>query len=332
MRGRVFSIICIIFIFLLSGCSIVSDKIVFLRNSSNVYEEFNIAGILTERQQYEQAIEKYLFVTEQSSQLKSKAYNNLGICYYSLNDYDNALKYYTLAIEACSDSPTEKKSTEIDATYFNRGSFFIQIGENDKGISDYMLAISLNFNNPIYHTALATEYLKKENYVNAIKYFNYAIELDKENHLAYKNLGTVYYLQKDYNNAVKFYNQAYNINNSDAELLNYLGETHSKLKDFEQAIFYYEEYIKLSFTFSKHYLVYLNLGYCYSQVKDYLSAISNYRKSLNYNPRFHETYYHLGVVYQDMKADDECILNFKKAAQMGNVLAQSYLKERNINW
>lgn len=75
-------------------------------NINSAYEledKYDKANLLIDKNNYKGAISLFVELLKTSSVLDnhkiSRIYNNIGYCYYKLDDFDNALDYYVLALK-----------------------------------------------------------------------------------------------------------------------------------------------------------------------------------------------------------------------------------------
>jgi len=129
----------------------------------------------------------------------------------------------------------------------------------------------------------------------ALNAYDKAIELNPDNASAYNNRGLAYdHLDKN-DPAIADYKKAIELNPKYGDAFNNLGKTFSKLENYQRAILYYDRAIELN---RKDADAYYNRGHAFSKLGN-----SKY-------------------------ANDD----LKVAAQLGNILAQKYLKEKGITW
>lgn len=97
---------------------------------------------------------------------------------------DSAEAIYTRQV---NNNPVNKKLV------FNRAEFYRRNGEADKAISDYLRGLKADSTDEQYICNLAFTYEDKEDWDNALKYYNMSIKV-KPNLLAYVNRGRLYKL------------------------------------------------------------------------------------------------------------------------------------------
>ncbi len=148
---------------------------------------------------------------ETLKQLKklSKGYNGFkefhtALVYKRLKDFNNAIKYYLLAIEKGDDN----------AIYNLALLYHTELKDFDNTIKYYLLAIDKNYVDAMNNLALLYETEFKD-LDNAIKYYLLAIDKNYDN--AMNNLALLYETEfKDFDNAIKYYYLAIENNNVDA--------------------------------------------------------------------------------------------------------------------
>ena len=133
------------------------------------------------------------------------------------------------------------------------------------------------------------------NYDKAIEYYHKAIETDSTYFDAYYNLGNVFAKIHNFDNAIEFFNKAITINDTDAD-------------------------------------AYFALGFVYSEKQDYENAIEMFKKGIQLQPNSPREYYYLGFFYQNSGSLVYSNMYAKKAAQLGDTLAQQLFIDNGISW
>jgi len=137
--------------------------------------------------------------------------------------------------------------------------------------------------------------LEEANYDKAIEYYQKAIETDSTYFAAYHNLGIAFSYKLDYDKAIEYYNKAIAIDNTQIDS-------------------------------------YIALGGAYEQKQDYNKAIEIVKQGLIVSPNSSEAYYYLSILYDKIDAPTYVIFYAKRAAQLGDKLAQQFLAENEISW
>jgi tetratricopeptide (TPR) repeat protein len=128
------------------------------------------------------------------------AYNHMGITYYEIKDYKNAIHYYSKALEVNYDPKT---------SYFNLGLAYNRHKEYDQAVSSLLKALDLKYDPEPCYFELGLAYYELRQYEDGIKAFN---ELAKthpdsaEIHFylgqGHKALGRLYQARTEYKRAL----------------------------------------------------------------------------------------------------------------------------------
>lgn len=111
------------------------------------------------------------------------AYNNRGMAYKILGNYQEAIKNYNMAIAI---NPIYANA------YYNRGNAYMKTRDTFQAIRDYNMAIELDPNRSNSYFNRGNVYDDLGNYDQAIRDYNTTIRLDPTNAMAYYNLGLAY--------------------------------------------------------------------------------------------------------------------------------------------
>lgn len=117
-----------------------------------------------------------------------------GHYYRDIKDYDNAIKYYSLAAEL-----------KYDVAAFHLACVYKKIGDIDNAIKH----CQRNINNIYCLLELANYYRSIKDETNMIKY--YQMGIDMKSGTAANNLGRYYYDNKNYQEAIKHFLMAFEL-------------------------------------------------------------------------------------------------------------------------
>lgn len=74
-----------------------------INSAFELEDKYDKANLLIDKNNYKGAISLFVEILKTNSVLDnhkiSRIYNNIGFCYYKLDDFDNALDYYVLALK-----------------------------------------------------------------------------------------------------------------------------------------------------------------------------------------------------------------------------------------
>ena len=106
------------------------------------------------------------------------------------------------------------------------------------------------------------------------------------------------YLERDeYILAIKFFNYCFSIDNKDPEILNGIGIALCELGKLDESKMFLERAIKYH---PDDAFSYLNLAGVYWEFDDYEKAIFYYRKSIDLDPGISDSYYNLTNLYAEI--------------------------------
>ena len=159
--------------------------------------------------------------------------NLMGLICSFQRDFDNAIKYYKLAIEK-----------DCHYALFNLGNLYHNVPEKkdlNKAIRYYEMAIEKNYKYALYCLAYVYHYQQeKKDLDKAIKYYKLAVDNGVSD--AMNNLGYLYEIEKhDLNEAIKYYKMAIE-NGSNVAMFNlgHLYQNEPDKIDLIEAIKYYK--------------------------------------------------------------------------------------------
>ncbi|MBI4649495.1 MAG: tetratricopeptide repeat protein, partial [Bacteroidia bacterium] len=250
----------------------------------------------------------------------SKSYNNIGLFFCNLGDYEKAIEYYKKAQkikEKLSESPdyaeaaSGKKGNAIALN--NIGNVFFYQCNYDEALNYYQQALKIfeeiNFvpgiASALNGNGLVFEAL--ENYEKALEYYLKALKAHEQT----KNIGEI------------------------ANCQNNIGNVYSKMSDYDKALEYYlkalENREKLN---DKSGLAqsYNNIGIIYKIRKDYKKATGYFEMALNINielNNLHEialNYIAIGRNYKETQEYDIALFYISKSME----IAQKIIMKRTI--
>ena len=233
-----------------------------------------------------------------------EVYNNRGISYKNLGEYNRAIIDYTKAIEI------DNKYTEA---YNNRGISYRNLGKYKKSIVDYNKAIELNSNMPDIYSNRGLAYNDLGEYSKAIDDYNKAIDLDAMYTIAYLNRGVTYSNLKDCDKAIIDYNKAIEIDPDFKEVYRNRGNLYRNLKDFDKAINDLDKAIEIDPNFRD---AYFNRALVCQDLREYKKAINYYTKVIEIDPDFKDAYLNRGVSYKNLGKNKEAISDYTIAIKL----------------
>ena len=127
--------------------------------------------------------------------------------------------------------------------YYNNYKVNVIYDDIEKSILNYEEAIKLKPNSYLYNEKLAKAYLLKNDYDNALKYYENAIVLSDNNTALIKEVLNI--LNRDFNkNAnkiIEYLNKIISIDNNDDEAIEELAKLYESIGDYDNAYLYYNK-------------------------------------------------------------------------------------------
>ncbi|MCL1971694.1 MAG: tetratricopeptide repeat protein [Endomicrobia bacterium] len=307
-KNLVFSVILtLLFLFACAGAYIYINsgysKDVILQKANTFYIN----------EQYFMAAKYYAKAAELKAD-GADLYRNYAIALTKLSNYDSAVKYLKLSLEADPHNPEtfyclgdalylkagssnssdkflqavqylEKAATlspEMEKAYLLIGLCYRSTGMQENARAWYRRALlSGNFSNAGFYNLIGHTFREEERYKEAANYYKRAIHSDFGFVAAYCNLGDMHLKMNDTQNAFDCYEKAADIN--------------------------------------PNYIVpYLKIGALYAEQNNFDEAISLYLRALQINPDNDRANYLLGIAYKNIGRNTEAVEYLKKAAYRGS--------------
>lgn len=207
-----------------------------------------------------------------------------------------------------------EKALELKPNY---GMALYESGWCNNEINKYSNAIALlrkarNFMSNEFKVffELGFAFEKSENYDSAIAAYNNCLRLKSDYANTYKQLGYIYYEKDNYNEAIAQF-QKYELN-AKTPITDYLywyrkGFSYNALKDYESA----KTNLKKSLEFKSDYInTYLELGFAETKLKNNDAAIEWFKKAKDIDPKSHIPYNGIAEVYRDNLKDMNEAMNW----------------------
>lgn len=206
-----------------------------------------------------------------------------------------------------------KKSPYKARPYNNLGYHYALIGEYDRAIDYYRMALVLDpeFTHP--YGNLGDAYFQKKNYSEAILYLNKYITLEPERIEPYSTLGLIYTRYKKYDTALENYFKAMQINPRLAQTYVNIGAVYGLKGDYDREISFSRKAVALD---SKNAQAYANLCLAYAQKGLYQEAIDAGHKGLKLDKNNSDVYNNLGLSYALQKDWDKAVTLFEEAVRL----------------
>jgi class 3 adenylate cyclase/tetratricopeptide (TPR) repeat protein len=191
------------------------------------------------------------------------------------------------------------KAIEIDPNfaraYAGRAAIYNDWEQHQQALRESERAIKLDPNHPWGFNTRGWAHIGLLNYNKAIEDLNKAIELDPNYVYAYIHRSWAYFMLKNYQQSLEDANKAIEI---DPEFSN----------------------------------AYFRRGRALASLNKFQDAIKDYDKAIELNPTFSLSYLQRGYTFLKLSKTEQALEDLKKAASLGNDDAQTYLKNKGIQW
>ncbi len=156
----------------------------------------------------------------------------IGRIYFNRKEYKKSLEHYNRIIN-------KPEFIGYPKTYFEIGFSYYKLGNEEKALEFLTIAEKGGYTDINLYNVCGVLYLKREQYIKALGYFEKVISLDPFNASAYNNSGIIYMKLKRYSDAIKNFKKALQIDPDNREILNNLQKAYRELINKES-----EEYLK----------------------------------------------------------------------------------------
>ena len=214
------------------------------------------------------------------------AYNNRGVAYFFLRDYNKAIQDFYLALQY---APYNAGS------YNNLCRTYLAKGEYDNALSSCQKALLFKPDFSVAYINLGDTYHRLGKYNEAILSYERAIKLDPLNEIPYNALCTLYRISEKYEAAIQACKQATELQPYSAEAYNNLGNAYLEAKKYSEAIAMYKKAISINPDISAPYN---NLAVIYFYHKQYDLAVKYSEKALELGHRMHPDFIELIEKYK----------------------------------
>jgi tetratricopeptide (TPR) repeat protein len=263
-----------------------------------------------------------------------------GAIYSQMNRHDDAIEQLNKAAEV-------DESEDVGMIYMEIANEYMTLGQYEKAIEHFHLAITNDFAMDNVLTELSVCYdlgnrLEEgiayfENFINdtpynadawlslglllyrlelyekAIEAHDYALAIDPFYVAAILNKANSYFAMGHYFQAIRIYKEAFEMEDPEAMSIYCMGECYEKLEKYPQAIENYKKALELDELLSD---AWVGIGVCLSEQGNYEGALRNIHRAIEIEPSNAEFWFILADTQLSAGLNDEAILSFRKVAVM----------------
>jgi predicted O-linked N-acetylglucosamine transferase (SPINDLY family) len=245
----------------------------FLKKSINLNTNFieaysNLGTVFFLKKNFLESIKNFEHCVNAGEKL-DYYYLNIANCYRELNNFDDSLKFYSLALQ---------KNNNNFEIYFNLGILYLSIPQDfDKAINFFKKTIDIKKNYYLSYFFLGRCYNLKKDFDHAILFLKKSIEINPNYYKSYEEISYSYLAQNIFHLCIDFARKAIKLNKK--SLKSYLREAVAlvHLKELETAYLVLLKALELN---RKNPEVWNNLAIIFQTKGFFFKAIKLYKRSL----------------------------------------------------
>ena len=174
---------------------------------------------------------------------------------------------------------------------------------------------------------LGALFVQKNNFIEAIKYFEKTINIKKDYAIGYNNLGLVYRSMNKDDIALNYFQKAIYYKDDYKEAYNNIAITYQSLRKNEEATKFLEAAINID---NNYFQPFYNLGNIKAENKQFNEALSLYIKCHELNPNYYPCIINMGNAYSEIGDLENAILFMQKAQNIDPNNSQAAFNLGNI--
>ncbi|MEN8811325.1 MAG: tetratricopeptide repeat protein [Flavobacteriales bacterium] len=252
--------------------------------------------------EHQKAIDFYLeFLEKGTPEAIDLVYNDIAWEYESLVDYENALKYFKLALD---------KNPEEDTLLFEIAYFYEELNKQEECIEFYNRFLD---ENPYSYNGwynLGIVYNDIKNFKKAVFAFDYATIIKEDFVSAYFNKGNAHFNLKEYGDALECYYKTFEYEDSQPVTFCYIGECYEKLLNYKEAEKSYEIALSMNSDLQE---ALIGMAIVHDKQGRTIESLPFIEKAIRLFPKNSSCWYIAGEVYNKLERYDEAYLAYAKA-------------------
>jgi len=242
----------------------------------------------------------------------ARALDNLGVEYYNLKRYGEAIPYHERA---------SRLKPDYAIAYYNLGNAYNQSSLCDKAIAAYQDSIRLKPDNIRAYNNLGVAYKNCKLYEEAFDIYLKILEREPDNQSANTNMGALLNGLRRFNLALRYCEKAVALNPTSVEALQNLGVTLSGLGLYDRAFSVLQSALSIN---PDNANIHVNLGSLYRRINNDKKAAEEYQRALQLSPKSAEALNNMGVIYNAQGLYDQAIDAYQQALSLSPRDARIY--------
>ena len=246
------------------------------------------------------------------SGMESDLWNNIGLCYHAMGQYEQAIQSFDKGIKA---------DENLLDLYINRALTFEKSGEIDRAKRDYDFVLSKNPNH-----ALATYNMlnidKSHNQISDhLGSLDSFIEENPSYSMGYEARGLFYFESNDFESALSDFKKAVKFNPENIDYLFNLALCNGKLNKTDEAEALFMKVTELD---PGHSGAYFNLGNLQFKQGSFDEAISYYTLAHHLNPENASILYNRAIAFNEMNMTEKACLDMMDVKKLDESLGSGF--------
>ena len=203
-----------------------------------------------------------------------------------------------------------------------KGTVLSKLKMSDRAIACFKRCIGHSeYIDEVYHF-IASEYQRKQEYEDSIRYFKLCLQANPENEAALYELNMCFECTNNYDEAISFYSRLIDEAPYSESLWFNLAGAYSRQEEWLKSIECYDYVLAINPKFAS---AYFNKANALASREDFESAIKVYKESFEHEDPTFVTYTYVGECYERLKKYEKGILFYKKAICENEDYAEAWL-------
>lgn len=215
---------------------------------------------LYKQNKYKEALDAFSSILEHEED-NAEIYNNMGLCYARLGEFEQAEKSFTKSI---------KLNPEIAQTYINLSDLYYKNGDLSGAIGVLERGSYELEDNYVLAHLLARVYIEDFRYDMAICELEKVLDAEPDNYDAYYDMGRVQFELGNYEDAISNFENVIEFKDDNEFLYYYLAQSYEANNETDKAI---SNYLKATAMNTKFPLPYKKLGILFLAREDFEDSI-----------------------------------------------------------
>jgi Tfp pilus assembly protein PilF len=218
----------------------------------------------------------------------------------------------------------KKYPDRVELAYNSLGSYYCNKGNIDVATGYFQKAIDMHSGDAKVYANMGNIYAMRKQYREAFSDYNQAIKLDNNDFKNYLDRGVSYSILGKFDSAESDYIHAYKLDSTSEKLLGAIAYNYLNSGAYDKAIAAYKRAIRIN---PEMPIYYQKLAVAEAFKGDTTSAFSDFRYSLQINPKNGDCMLDISLTYKQLGNYSKALEFANKAQQAGYKLPDSYISD-----